>query len=82
MREMSLLAKESAIHWYKAIEDGSAWIADPEPTYHLSVWFDDRGWDWHILDPTGRERDWGWAESTEKAAKAAAEKAYWARKQA
>ena len=76
------LPVEPTIHWEKAATDGSAWVADPEPTYHLSVWLGNRGWDWHILDPTGREMDWGRAEATAETAKAVSEKAYRARKPA
>ena len=42
--------------WIDASVDGSAFVADPEPTYHLAVWLDEPrgGWDWHVLEgPSG-----------------------------
>ena len=39
------------MEWIDASVDGSAFIADPEPAYHLAVWLDEShgGWDWHVL---------------------------------
>jgi len=52
------------VRWRKAAADGSVWVADPEPDYHLSVWQASSGcigWDWQVLDRTGNvlARDWG-----------------------
>jgi hypothetical protein len=39
------------VDWTDASVDGSAFVADPEPMYHLAAWLDEpRGaWDWHVL---------------------------------
>ena len=41
--------------WRRGAPDGSVWVADPEPAYHLDAWSTD-GWRhgvWHVLDPVG-----------------------------
>lgn len=57
-------------------DDGSVWVADPEPEYHLSVWQGERGWDWHVLGPGGRVIVQHWAEPDAASAKAMAERHY------
>ena len=65
------------MRWCSAGEDGTARFADPEPQYHLSVWWTDRGWLWHVLGPRDEEiaGDY-WAVLSLEAAQQAAEDAY------
>jgi hypothetical protein len=65
------------VRWRKAAADGSVWVADPEPDYHLSVWQASSGcigWDWQVLDRTGNvlARDWGVQAADDAKAKAEA----------
>ena len=70
------------MQWRKAADDGSAWVADPEPECHLAVWRGERGWDWHVLDPGGKVIVQQWAEPDAAAAKAIAERCYRAYREA
>ena len=64
------------LQWRKAADDGSAWVADPEPECHLAVWQGERGWEWHVLGPDGRVIVQHWAEPDAAAAKAMADRHY------
>ncbi len=67
------------MRWRKAIDDGSAWVADPDPDHHLAVWqasLRGGGWDWHVIDKAGHVLGEGMAEITESDAKAKAESWY------
>ena len=72
------------MRWRQAISDGSAWVADPEPLYHLAAWRDEAGggWDWYVLlgasgtYPRKVGQTFGRLESNANDARHAAEVAY------
>jgi len=67
------------VQWRKAADDGTAWVADPEPAIHLAVWKATQGhigWDWHALDPQGNRLAMEWGKYTLEDAKASAEAWY------
>ncbi len=69
----------SNVRWRKAADDGTAWVADPEPDYHLAVWRASKGhigWDWHVVDKAGEVLVGDWGEYEEADAKAKAEAWY------
>ena len=70
------------LSWQKALDDGSAWVADPESGYHLAVWQGGRGWNWHVLGPGDRVIVEYWAEPDVATAKAVAERHYQAYREA
>ena len=62
--------------WRDGSEDGTAWVADPEPGFHLAAWRSRDGWDWHVLDASGSRIARGWGLRSLGGAKAEAEKSY------
>lgn len=64
------------LNWCTAAEDDSAWVADPEPRYHLAAWRTAHGWDWHVVDPRGEVLARSWDEPTLETAQAQAEVRY------
>lgn len=74
------------MEWHQVPTDATVWTAVPDPACRLDVWQGGRGWDWHVLDlsnnPGARMIAQQRAEPDADAAKAMAEKHYWAYREA